>query len=191
MTIDLYYMAASAPCRAVVLTAKVVGVDVTLKHLDLLKGEQMKPEFIAINPKHTVPFIDDNGFRMDESRAICAYLANKYSKNDSLYPKNPKSRAMVDSRLYFDMGVFYEAFSGLYVRVQSPTFILFFKNFFFQQYPIIFGNATSLDPSKKRKLDQALEHLNAFLTESKYAAGDHLTIADFSLLASAATMMVY
>lgn len=114
MTIDLYYMAASSPCRAVLLTAKMVGADLTLKHIDLLKGEQMKPEFIAINPKHTVPFIDDNGFRMSESRAICAYLANKYSKSDKLYPKNPKARAIVDQRLYFDVGL-YEAFSKLYV----------------------------------------------------------------------------
>ena len=34
------------------MTAKVIGVELNLKHLDLMAGEQMKPEFLAINPQH-------------------------------------------------------------------------------------------------------------------------------------------
>lgn len=52
MPIDLYYTPASAPCRSVMMTAKVVGVELNLKPLDLMAGEQMKPEFMAINPQH-------------------------------------------------------------------------------------------------------------------------------------------
>lgn len=36
------------------------------------------------------------------SRPIMAYLVSKYAKNDSLYPKDPKERAMVDQMMYFD-----------------------------------------------------------------------------------------
>lgn len=43
------------------------------------------------------------------------YLVNQYGKNDSLYPKDPKARAMVDQRLYYDMGTMYPAFSDYYV----------------------------------------------------------------------------
>ena len=52
MPIDFYYTAASAPCRSVMMTAKVVGVELNMKPLDLMAGEQMKPEFVAINPQH-------------------------------------------------------------------------------------------------------------------------------------------
>jgi glutathione S-transferase len=48
MTIDLYYLPQSSPCRAVMLTANAVGVQLNLKYLDLLKGEHMTPQFLKV-----------------------------------------------------------------------------------------------------------------------------------------------
>jgi len=48
MPLDLYYVPASAPCRAVLLTANVVGVQLNLKNVDLSKGEHLTPEFIQV-----------------------------------------------------------------------------------------------------------------------------------------------
>ena len=114
MPIDLYHMDASSACRSVRLTAKMVGVELNLKVLDLQAGEQMKPEFIKINPQHNIPTLVDDGFVLNESRAICGYLVHKYAKDDTLYPKDPIKRAVVDQRLYFDMD-FYKKFQMVYV----------------------------------------------------------------------------
>ena len=35
-------------------------------------------------------------------------MANKYGAEGTLYPKDAETRARVDQRLYFDMGVFYK-----------------------------------------------------------------------------------
>jgi glutathione S-transferase len=48
MSVDLYYVPASAPCRSVLLAANAVGVKLNLKLLNLLKGEQLTPDFLKV-----------------------------------------------------------------------------------------------------------------------------------------------
>ncbi|CAH0545883.1 unnamed protein product [Brassicogethes aeneus] len=170
MPIDFYYVPGSAPCRSVLLVAKALGVELNLKHTDLMKGEHLTPEFIKLNPQHTVPTIDDNGFCLWESRAILTYLASQYGKDDSLYPKDPKKRALVDQRLYFDIGTLYQRFADYY-------------------YPVYFGGA-AFDAAKLEKINDAFKFLDTFLEKSEFAAGDKLTVADLALLATVTTFEV-
>lgn len=48
MTIDFYYLPGSAPCRAVQMTAKAIGVDLNLKLTNLMAGEHLTPEFLKV-----------------------------------------------------------------------------------------------------------------------------------------------
>jgi len=164
MGIDFYYFGLSAPCRAVRMAAEAIGVPLNLKEVDLMTGAQNKPDFLKINPRHAVPAIDDNGFHLAESRAILQYFANAYSKKDSIYPKPAKQRALVDQMLYFDMGALYKAFAEAYY----PTA--------FEQKP--------LDSAKVGALDTQLAFLEDILAKWKYAAGDEITIADFTIVAT-------
>ena len=61
----------------------------------------------------------DGDLMMNESRAIAAYLANAYAKDDCIYPKEPKARARVDQLMYFDMGQLQKSFGDVIVSLLS------------------------------------------------------------------------
>ncbi|KAM7360102.1 glutathione S-transferase 1-1-like [Cochliomyia hominivorax] len=167
---DFYYLPLSAPCRSVLMTAKALGLELNKKHLDLMAGEHLKPEFVQINPQHTIPTLVDGDFAIWESRAIMTYLVEKYGKDDSLYPKCPQKQAVVNQRLYFDMGTLYTAFANYY-------------------YPQVMKNQPA-DPEMFSKMEVAFDFLNTFLEGNDYAAGDTLTVADLALLATVSTYEV-
>lgn len=102
-----------SPCvRSTFAVAAAIGVELEYKHVDLFKGESRTPEFLEMNPVHSVPVLEDDGKYVIESHAILGYLINQYGKDDSLYPKDPYKRALVDQRLHFDSGI-------LYVRLRN------------------------------------------------------------------------
>ncbi|XP_026759797.1 glutathione S-transferase 1-1-like [Galleria mellonella] len=168
MPIDLYLNPGSAPCRAVLLTVRALNLDVNQKLTDLMKGEHLTPEYLKINPQHTIPTLVDDDFSVWESRAIITYLVNKYGKDTGLYPEEPRARATVDQRLYFDMGTLYQRFGEYY-------------------YPQILAGAPP-DAEKLKKLEQALEFMNTFLDGQEYLAGPQLTVADLSTVATISTL---
>ncbi|KAF2880917.1 hypothetical protein ILUMI_25246 [Ignelater luminosus] len=167
MTIDLYYTPWSPNCRAVQLTAKLLGIDINLKRLQVSKKEQLTSEFIKINPQHTVPTLVDNEFVIWESYAIITYLAEQYGKDASLYPTDPKQRALVNQKFYFDMGTLYHRFAEYY-------------------YPMVFKKTDS-DPEKKAKFEEAANILEYFLEGHEFVVGNNMTLADISLAATIAT----
>lgn len=162
---DFYYLPPSPPCRAVEMAAKAVGVTLNKKIVDLMAGQQMDPEFLKLNPQHCVPTLVDNGFVLWESRPILIYLAEAYDKTGLLYPKVPKTKAIINQRLYFDMDVFFKAFITYY-------------------YPIIMRKLPG-DPKKFKQVEAAFEFLETFLTGKLYVADtDTYTIADIALVAT-------
>lgn len=81
MTVELWWHPGSPPARAVELACKYAGVEVDRKFVDLMKGEHMSPDFVAINPQHCVPTIRDGDLVIWESRAIMQYVFNQYKPN--------------------------------------------------------------------------------------------------------------
>lgn len=60
--------------------------------------------------------MDDDGFAVWDSHAIIVYLVSKYGKNDALYPKDFKKRAIIDQRLHFDTGIAFPRLRAMTVK---------------------------------------------------------------------------
>jgi glutathione S-transferase len=78
-----------------------LGEPYAVEQLDLKNGDQMKPEFLAINPMGKVPTITDDGVPVSEVSAICAYLADAYPKAGLAPAVNDKSRGPYLKWLFF------------------------------------------------------------------------------------------
>lgn len=117
----VYGIDACAPTRAVLLTAKAIGLDFEYKIVNLSAGEHLTEEFLKKNIQHTVPVLEDNGEYLTDSHAICAYLIQKYGtgKDQVLYPGDLYQRALVDQKLHFDSGVLFPKLKNVVVSFMT------------------------------------------------------------------------
>lgn len=85
------------------------GLPYTVRPVNIAKGDQFKPEFLAISPNNRMPAIIDpdgpNGqpISVFESGAILQYLGRKTGQ---FYPADERRRVQVDEWLFWQMGGF-------------------------------------------------------------------------------------
>jgi len=93
--------------RKVSIMLEETGLSYRVHKVDISKGDQFKPDFVAINPNSKIPaIVDPEGpggkpLTLFESGAILIYLAEKHGK---LLPKDPAARYVVLEWLMFQMG---------------------------------------------------------------------------------------
>jgi len=105
--IDLYYW--PTPNRhKITIFLEETGLPYTIKPVNIGKGEQFAPEFLAISPNNRIPAIVDNEpagggkpISVFESGAILQYLAEKTGK---FLPTDLQGRTEVMQWLFWQMG---------------------------------------------------------------------------------------
>jgi glutathione S-transferase len=95
VAIDFYHGHGSPYSWRVWLALEAKGLPYDLKVLSFAAGDTRKPEFVALNPRHTVPTIVDDGYALWESMAILEYLDEKFPAGPKLYPGDAKARARI------------------------------------------------------------------------------------------------
>lgn len=96
MALVFYHGHGSPYSWRVWLALEQLRVPYELKELSFSAGDTKKPEFVAINPRHQVPTIVDDGWALWESEAILEYLDERFTGGKSvLYPGDARSRARV------------------------------------------------------------------------------------------------
>ena len=92
--------------RKVSILLEELAVPYTVHAIDISKGQQFTPEFLAVNPNGKIPAIVDQTaeggpLAVFESGAILMYLAEKSGK---FWPKDLRARYAVTEWLMFQMG---------------------------------------------------------------------------------------
>src|ERR1044071_9392331 len=134
-------------------------------------GKTTDPEFLAKDPAHLTPMLEESGLprgSLWESCAIMQYLCNKHGL-DRFYPTDPGQRAMVDSAMFYLIGTFYP----LLARATYPALK-------FGQYAGEVATAEVSDELKERARKEAESALAApldafnvfFLAERPFVGGD-------------------
>ena len=86
--------------------------------LNLLEGDQLKPDYLKLNPNGVVPTLDHDGAIIIDSTVIIEYL-DEIAPNEGFTPENPVERARMRSLMHF-----IDEMPAAAVRV--PTFNLAF-----------------------------------------------------------------
>lgn len=82
-----------------------IGEPYDIKLLDLAKGDQQKPDYLAINPMGKVPALTHGDAVVTESAAICAYLADAFPAAGLNIPVGDPRRGIYLKWLFFGPGV--------------------------------------------------------------------------------------
>jgi len=157
------YTAATPNGWKVSIALEELGVDYTVHPINLGKGEQKQPDYLALNPNGRIPTIvdtDNDNFAVFESGAILLYLAEKTSK---LWPDDAKGRSEVTQWLMFQMG-------GVGPMMGQA-------NVFFCYLPEKIPVAIERYQNECRRL---FEVLNTRLHQHDYLVGNQLSIADIA-----------
>lgn len=95
MALDFYHGQGSPYSWRVWLALEAKQVPYNLKVLSFANQDTRKPEFVALNPRHTVPTIVDDGHAVWESLAVLEYLDERFSSGVKLYPGEARQRSRV------------------------------------------------------------------------------------------------
>ena len=165
--IDLYYWP-TPNGHKITIALEEMGLDYSVKPVNIGKGEQFNPDFLAFSPNNRMPAIidhqgeDGQPVSVFESGAILLYLA---AKTGMLMPKDRRGQIQVHEWLMWQMGGF------------GPMLG--------QAHHFNFYAPERIDYAMKRYSGEANRLygvLDKRLSQQAFVAGDSYSIADISIL---------
>ncbi|KAJ6592411.1 thioredoxin-like protein [Mycena capillaripes] len=166
--IKVYGAEASPATRRVATVLHELRVPIKLIKVDMGGGEHKSSAFMKKQPFGQIPYIDDNGFILYESRAICRYMAAKHPAS-GLIPAEPKANAL-----------FEQAAAVEFTHFELSASILggeMWKLKFLEMAP-----DQALMDTQLEILDKEFDAYDAILAKQRYVAGDKVTGADLFYL---------
>ena len=90
--------------RKVSIALEELGLRYEVHRLNLQAEEQLRPEFLALNPNHKIPVLEDDGLVVWESGAILLHLGERHDPEGRILPKDPRQRIAAIQYAFFQTG---------------------------------------------------------------------------------------
>jgi glutathione S-transferase len=165
----LYLFPPSSRALGVVALKNHLGLDCELCTVDLGRGDQRAPAYVALNPNRKMPTLADDGFVLWEANAILFYLASKRPEL-GLWPADVRAQADVMRWL---------AWESAHWDAESCGMVAFEK-----ASKVVLGLGAP-DPAFIARGEANFARFAAVLDDhlkgSAWVTGETLTIADFSI----------
>lgn len=145
-----------------------LGLRLEIQEHDLFAGDLRKASYLAINANARVPTLEDGNFVLWESNAIMQYLADK-AGDERLFPREPQARADVIRWQFWELTHFNRDFGALAFETVAKAR---------RGLP----SDSALVTLAQAGLARSAPVLNAHVAQRRYLVGDHVTLADYSVV---------
>ncbi|KAJ7215773.1 glutathione S-transferase [Mycena haematopus] len=166
MVLKLFGMPMSVCTRRVAIILVEKEVPFEFVPIDRAKAEHKSAAYLEKQPFGQVPYIDDEGFILYESRAICRYIADKYANQGTpLVPTDTKGKALFEQAASIEYSNF------------DPSSSKAVAEILFKPMRGEASDKAAYD-SYIETLSAKLDGYEAILGKQKYLAGNEVTLAD-------------
>lgn len=169
----LYDFALAPNPRRVRMFLAEKGVEVPSVQINTREAEQFSDAFMKVNPRCTVPVLElDDGTAITESVSICRYFEELHPE-PALFGRDAKEKALVDM---WNRRVEIECYAPAADVVRNS--LEMFKDRAIAGIPNGVPQIAALAERGRHSYARFIERLDERLGESKFIAGEHLSIAD-------------
>jgi glutathione S-transferase len=195
--LELYNAPQSTCSQKVRLTLAEKGLKFIEHKLKLFQNDQLKPEYLKLNPNGVVPTLVDNGVPIIDSSVIMEYLDEEYPET-SLTPPGTKERAKMRAWLRFfeevpTVAVRFPSYNAAFARhfstmtedeFQSLAKSKPLRDKFLGEMDKTKGFSIDKLKSAEDSIRKTVARMEPELAANEYLLGPHVTLTDFCVLPS-------
>lgn len=194
MALKLYHAEPLANSLKTLIPLKEKGLEFESVYVDLHKFEQHEPWFIAINPEGQVPVLDHDGVIITHTSVINEYLEDAFPDTPPLRPADPAGKArmrywnkFIDEHVMNYVSIWgWHRMVGVIARsIEGGKFEQLVQRIPLYEQREKWRSARSgfsaedLD-NATRKIEVAVDKVEAQLRKTPWLAGDMYTLADIN-----------
>src|SRR4249920_3773552 len=165
--------------------------------LDLLAGDQLKPDYLALNPNGVVPTLVHDGAVVIDSSVIIEYLDEVFPEWGSFTPKEPAKRAAMRALMRFidempaaavRVPTFNLAFLPRFAAMSEEEFVAFAESKpLRKEFMLAMGRRGFSEKEMNAALERmrrTYERMDAEIaaTGGPWLMGKHITLADVAVM---------